>query len=353
MLLTVKELYIKEGSAKGYADFNNILIKLTGYPFIFMIGARGIGKTYGAIEYIMDYNVKSIFLRRTQVQADEISVPALCPVKPNCDKRGIGYGIEKISKSVKGVKFGDAEESLMLVGALNTLHNIRGINGAQYTHMFYDEFIPEPTARPIPKEGEALLNAYETFNRNREIIGQPPIQFIGMSNSNRLDNPLFMDLNLTTMCDRAFSKGYPIVTDSKRGVAIINFEDSPISKKKGETALYKFSVGTDFHTMALENEFRDYRSPVKQYKLTKLKPIVSIGEITICRIKGEDKTFCLNHVMQAGERFANNEKDLARFYACGLAKSFWLIYLDGDMSFDSFYTESLFKRYCNNSAKMI
>lgn len=350
--IKITDLYYQDGPSEGYVNFPKIL-KLASVPFIFMIGARGIGKTFGAIDALYANKWQSIFLRRTQTQADEISVPTLSPVKPVCSWYGVDYKIESISKSLKGVTFGDMEEPLMYSGALSTLHNLRGFDASETTHFFYDEFIPQPNEKPIQHEGEAFLNAYETMNRNRELKGLPPMQFVGMSNSNRLDNPLFMDLNMVTFCDKLFSKGYCFAIDENRGFAVINFEDSPISKRKNETALYKFSRGTDFAAMALDNEFRDYRTPSKSYPLKALVPMANVGEITICRVKGVDKGFVIAHILKAPEKFNNDEKGLAYFYTSGFAKAFWLLYLEENMEFESYYAESLFKKYCNNSRKMI
>jgi len=352
MNISRDDLYYKSGPSEGYLNFDYLVSKID-VPFVFMIGARGIGKTYGAIETALLHNLKSVFLRRTQTQADEIGVPTLSPVKPVATDHGVDYKVISISKSFKGVVFGDDEEPLIYCGALSTLHNLRGFDASEVTHLFYDEFIPQSNEKPIQHEGEAFLNAYETMNRNRELKGMNPIQFVGMSNSNRLDNPLFMDLNLVTFCDRVFNKGYICAIDKSRGFAVLNFEDSPISKKKRQTALYKFANGTDFDKMALDNEFRDYRTPSKSYPITSLVPLLNVGEITICKVKGSKICFVIEHILKAKETFPNDEKGLSAFYVSGFAKNFWLMYLDNQIQFDSYYTESLFKMYCNSSRKMI
>ena len=55
----------------GYADIESILS--VGVPFIFLIGGRGTGKTYGALKYAVTHKRKIMLMRRTQSQADLIN----------------------------------------------------------------------------------------------------------------------------------------------------------------------------------------------------------------------------------------------------------------------------------------
>ena len=53
----------------GYLDFPAIMAAVR-VPFLFIIGGRGTGKTYGAEKWAIESGKKFIFLRRTQSQAD-------------------------------------------------------------------------------------------------------------------------------------------------------------------------------------------------------------------------------------------------------------------------------------------
>ena len=39
-------------------------------PFVIALGGRGIGKTFGALDYLTGEGVKHIYMRRTQAQID-------------------------------------------------------------------------------------------------------------------------------------------------------------------------------------------------------------------------------------------------------------------------------------------
>lgn len=350
------ELFIKKGESKGYLNFEYLMYKIP-YPFIFIIGARGVGKTYGGVGYTYTSNTKTLFLRRTQSQADAICKKELFSGREYYKDHNIEYYMETVVKGCYGIwtdvtydEKGKVENLTpvpnMYLAALSTLYNIRGISGEDVDMFLYDEFIPEPHAKPIKKEGEALLNAYESFNRNRELAGKNPIKLIALSNSNKLANPMFADLNLIIDADKAFAKGIPVWVNEKRGFVIINIQNSPISEKKRETALYKFAQGTDFSAMALDNQFRDYRSKTKSYDIKSLKAMAKIGDITLCKVKGNNAIYLTGLRMECPVVYENTEKDMEKFSHTDLCKGLWAAYLDNEVEFENYNIEYLYKRYC-------
>ena len=59
-----RKLYLKN----GYLNVPYILHY--NVPFIFVVGGRGTGKTYGALKYVLESGTPFIYMRRTQSQAD-------------------------------------------------------------------------------------------------------------------------------------------------------------------------------------------------------------------------------------------------------------------------------------------
>lgn len=340
----------------GYADFKGIIAKCP-YPFIFMVGARGIGKTYGAIDYVLDNDIRAFYMRRTQQMCDTVSTRELTQIKPNYTDRGLQYNIDTIAKGIFGLYDAEYDEESgkyvntcakprIINCALSTIYNIRGFDGSDYTHIFYDEFIPEPHARPIKNEGEALLQAYETISRNRELKGQEPLRLICMANSNDLANPIFADLGLITPCDKTFRSGRCIHEDAERGMCIINFTRSPISERKRTTALYKFSMGMDYAHMALENTFRNARSESRSLPLNQLLPKLNVGELTIYTLKNGNGLYVSQHYMECNTAYTADEKGLDAFRIHMWAKTLYMQYISDQILFENFECEYLFKKYC-------
>lgn len=95
-----KKLY----SDNGYLNFDYILSQSEKHncPYIMIVGGRAIGKTYGALKYMLEHEYKFIFMRRTQTQLDMISRPELMPFKAINNDTGSDIDTCKISKYVTG-----------------------------------------------------------------------------------------------------------------------------------------------------------------------------------------------------------------------------------------------------------
>ena len=149
-----KKIYLDS----GYLNVDYIMS--LNYPFTFIIGARGVGKTYGMLDHIYRNKMQYIHLRRTQVQADLLSSNAFMPYKQLCVDNGWNIGVTGVAKNVAGIAEIEEEQYLKPFGyicALSTFSNLRGFDASDVTCIFYDEFIPESVAKPIKSEYETLL----------------------------------------------------------------------------------------------------------------------------------------------------------------------------------------------------
>ena len=92
--------YTKE----GYIDVDKTLEK-DHSTFIFMVGARGIGKTFGFLKYLIDKQIKFIYMRRTQTQIDMIKSDELNPFKALRIELGDAYSfmMKRVNKNITGV----------------------------------------------------------------------------------------------------------------------------------------------------------------------------------------------------------------------------------------------------------
>ena len=64
----------------GYLDMTDIIENK--YPFCFIVGARGTGKTFGALDYVYTRpDLKFVFMRRTQEQCNTVSRQDFSPFK--------------------------------------------------------------------------------------------------------------------------------------------------------------------------------------------------------------------------------------------------------------------------------
>ena len=333
------ELYLDN----GYINMSGIIdLK---YPFTFVTGARRTGKTYGALMYNLDNDIPFLYMRRTQKEINACKTPALSPFTDINIARGCDIQAKSMGADVIG--FNDISRGMKLIApgiALSTFHNVRGISGAQYRQILYDEFIPEKIARPIKGEFDAWANCYETLNANRELQGKDPMQFVCLANSNAAANPIFMGLGLVSVLEKIKREKRSYWSDDQRGILIVNAENSPISEKKKKTALGKLTVGTDFAAMAYENEYAfDDWSNIESRTLKEYRPEVTVGEITIYRHKGRREYYVSQHMAGSPVVYGINEREIEAFSRS--ANRYRNAYLDGVMWFENYLAKILFINY--------
>lgn len=336
----------------GYLNFEYIYNIDT--PFILIVTGRGCGKTYGALKFVVENKIKFLYSRRTQAQAEQVRNPALTPMKKLNKDMHWNYDFAPMSKYIAGLyhsvkddkgKFIPQGEPLGYLNALSTMVNMRGFDASDVDVWLFDEFIKEDHERPVKDEAKAVLNAYETINRNRELEGRPPLKFIAMANSNTMNNPLFIYLNLVRKATKMKQEGKEIDINRKRGITLIILDESPISEKKKETALYRLTEGTDFIGMALNNDFvSDEVGNIISRNLKFYTPLVRVGEICIYEPKDRERPIYISpHASGDVDYYPPMKISLQRFQK----DFFWLWgeYMRNRIEFEEYVCELLFRNY--------
>ena len=300
----------------GFVDMRRIIY--CGCPFVIVMGGRGTGKTYGALETVLTDRTPFVLMRRTDKQLKIITRPEFSPFQPINRAHGWTYGAYKIGSDQYGIaQLGEdgkpIEELVGLAIALSTFANVRGVNADRVEIILHDEIIPERHERDIRDEGMALLNAYETINRNRELQGRQPLIYVGMTNANRPDSPILEALGVTRQLERMQAKHQTCSIMRDRGIALYNLADSPISQAKAETAVYKLTAGSDFALMSINNDYGGDRSQVRPSPLAEYRPIVQVGPLCIYRHKSRREFYASSHVIGSPPAYGTDDMEIRRF----------------------------------------
>lgn len=282
-----------------------------GTTFIFMVGARGTGKTYGAMKAVIEDKMKFLYLRRTKTESDLVKTGIANPFK--VINRDLGTNIEP-ERGMYFFPFKNNDEIIGYGAALSTFSNIRGVDFSDVEIILYDEFIPEKTARPIKEEFSAFTNMYETVNRNRELQNREPVKVVCMANSNKLDNPIFLGLEIVNRVAHMMQKKIEVYNDFSKELTVYMLMKSPISDLKRKTALYKLTAGNDFQRMALDNMFDLNNEAIRPAPIREYIPAVKVGELCIYRHKSR-KEYYVSCVMSGTFQkvYTTSDIDLARF----------------------------------------
>ena len=91
----------------GYVDIPWIISR--GLPFMFVYGGRGTGKTYGALDTVLEQKLKFIYLRKSQTQADIVGKPEFSPFSPVAVARGVEITSAPVAKYVSGFYYGQED----------------------------------------------------------------------------------------------------------------------------------------------------------------------------------------------------------------------------------------------------
>jgi len=337
----------------GFLNFQTIFN--IDVPFIFIVGGRGTGKTYGALKEVIEEKLKFLLLRRTQKQTDLINKPEFCPFKKLNSDLGWNISTKSISKDnaafynfVKNDQDKDVPEGVPLgyTAALSTISSMRGFDASDVEIVINDEFIPEAHERPLKEEFMAFLNMYETINRNRELSGDKPLKVVSLANANRIDNDIFIGFKLVNRAENMILNNQMVWIDKKRGICLILIQDSPVSNAKADTALYRAAADVnEFMEMSISNRFKTHDDNyIRSYNLRDFKAIVKVGEICIYKHKSKSLYYVSTHVAGSPPTFEAYKVDLNRFTS--FYYKIWENYIEKrNVYFENRVCEILFKKY--------
>ena len=295
----------KESLYTGSGWINAPLLLDCPEPFVVALGGRGIGKSYSILQELLHRETPFIYMRRTQTQLDAITVPQLNPYNQIAADEGISILTKKLSKHTAGFYHAAPdtrgeivpENSPFAIGvALSTFSSIRSLSAEGYEVLFFDEIIPERHEHPIKEEGLAFANVLESLNRNRELQGRKPLKVILVSNSNTINSKILEVLGLLDIVD-SMNRTNSYYKSVKGLVAVFRYVDSPVSRRKQDSALYQVVQNADFQNMSIHNEFAasDYEN-VCSKPLQEYTPVCSYGNSTIYRHKSKSEYYCIKGV---------------------------------------------------------
>lgn len=308
-------------------------------PFIFLIGARRTGKTYGVSKYLLDNNRKFMYIRRTTGELE------FAMSERNFAFRNMlecGYALTPVRDGKYNYTIQTAEDAPQIIGSATSLtlvSKMRGFDASEITDIMFDEFIPEKHVARIPHEGDAVLNMYETINGNRELQGKPPVRLWMLANSNNLNSEIIGAFSIRQKIEQMQIKKQEY--SEYRNMTIVLSMNSPISEAKRNTALYKAIDDNQFTEMALHNSFSydDFSNIKKNYNMAEYKPRCRIGQYVILDHKSNGSVLVVeNSVMPVSSVYDFTDYSLKAFRISNA--DLITCYVWGYLSFDSYDTKT-------------
>jgi len=231
-----------------YYDFGAVLSR--NGVFNFILGGRGIGKTYGAKKLVIKKAIEKghqfIYLRRYK---EELAVAA-------------NTLFADISKEFPGVEFrkhGNEAQYTLDIGAtkerrwktigyfiaLSTAQTYKSVAYPNVKTIVYDEVVAEKGRRYLSDEYNIFVNFYNTVDRYRD-----EVRVLFLANSVSIMNPYFLALDI-----EVDGREFASYAD---GFVVCHFPDLDDFNNMAKSTRYgRFISGTDYEKYAIDNQFSD------------------------------------------------------------------------------------------------
>ena len=233
--------------------------KISSYnaTYNFIVGARGVGKTFGwklkVIKAAILKGEEFILVRRykdeLKVAKETFFADIVAKNKfPDWDFRTYGAFAQMAPASTRD----DKKRPWKTIGhfiALSTAQSFKGTSYPLVTKIGFDEFILEKgMTRYLPNETHAFNNLYSTVDRNQD---KTTVFF--MANSVSIMNPYFLEYEIKP--EDADDRGFVRKANGFVVVHFVNAEE--FTKEVYATKFGQFIAGTDYGDFAAGNEFAD------------------------------------------------------------------------------------------------
>lgn len=348
-----------------FIEVEPVLIRFyqKGINFYYFCSGRGLGKTYSALHVcrqiadgsgsdefkeIFQSDDKFMYMRRTKTEAETVSSPEGNAFKRYNMDEGTDFCADWSSKLGFGNWYLDSsmEKHVGYTAGLSTFANLRGVDFSDVRFILFDECIPEKRNKTrMEREGMLLLNALETINRNRAILGEPEVILVMLSNAIDLGSTLLSELGLTPIINNMIFKNQTRYTDYDRSLHIEKYSDHEVSHEKAESKLYMFAKGTGFNNEALTGDFVNNDLSIIQHpNLKEYACWVRIENLYMYKHKGEEKIHITTTPSTAKYEFTVAQKLKFRdiFYW-----KYKLFVMENKVSYDNYQTKVIFEGMVN------
>lgn len=278
-----------------YYDFGPLLSYNAMWNFL--VGGRGLGKTYGAkkraIKRAVERREQFIYLRRYEEELKNLDTffADLQHEFPQWDLRVQGRRFEAAPASSRD----NRKREWFTIGyaiPLSTAQKQKSIPYPLVTTIIFDEFIIERgLIRYLPAEADVFKNFYLTVDRQ-----QDKTKVFFLANSVSIANPYFIEYNILP------DEGDEYIRDpSPNRYWIAHFpkaEDFAASVKK--TRFGQFIAGSEYEKYAVGNEFADNHQGLVSEKHSRAKHMFNfesrVGTFSVWHDVVEDQYFVYKRV---------------------------------------------------------
>jgi len=238
---------------KDFTWYNWDKISSFNATFNFLVGLRGVGKTYGWQKKVIRAAIRKgeqfMYVRRYKDElkiSKETFFDAVHVEFPDWDFRTYG----SLAQMAPAKTRDDKKRPWKTIGhftALSTIQSIKSVSFPLVTNIGFDEFILEKgMTHYLPNETRAFNNLYSTVARTRENV-----KVFFMANAVSITNPYFLEYDIKPTKEEEF------IIKAGGFMAVHFIKSKEFTAEMYETKFGKFIAGTEYGDFAVGNEFAD------------------------------------------------------------------------------------------------
>lgn len=283
-----------------YYDPGRILSYNAVYNFL--VGARGLGKTYGFKKHVIKKNIQNgdqfIYLRRYRTEmipAKNTFFADIAHEFPEWDFRVFAGQAQRAHVDTRE----DKKREWHVMGyfvALSTAQTMKSVAFPKVKTILFDEFIIEKGAfHYLPKEASTFNNFYSTVDRN-----QDKTRVFFLANSVTIMNPYFLEFNIRP-------DQMPELSTKDDGFILVHFPDSEAFKRSvSNTRFGRFIAGSDYEEYAVGNQFADAHDKMIGHKPPSAKAQFNLetanGSFSVWYNRSTSEYYVLERLLKDGQK---------------------------------------------------
>lgn len=309
--------------------------------FNFIVGGRGIGKTYSALSFMLiEGRGKFLYLRNYENQLADCCTDLANPFRKLADDT-CRFIYMKRKGSFANI-FEDTDDGTELIGMgayASRYEKLKGMDLSWLDYILFDEFIESRSFNF--DQADAVKSIQETANRNRELQGRPPVYMFLLSNAEKLNNPTLRDFGLIPVIESMRKTGQ---TEWNNKHIHLELPKSEISDLKAGTALYEALDDNDsYKQVALSNDFaNDSFYAINKKNINEYKPFLCVNNMYIYKHKNEARYYVCSIKASYIKRL--NTKDQMLTFRSQFAKIFAILIAKDLIDYESFVIKSEFEQ---------
>ena len=244
--MTAKSKVLNKKVNLNYYSFNKLLSHNATYNFA--LGARGLGKTFGAKEKVMKNAIhrgeQFIYLRRykTELSNRQTFFDDIAWKFPDFGFRVHG-SLAQMTRTPTEEK--PKWETIGYFISLASAQATKSVAFPKVTYILFDEFIIEKGAiHYLPNEVHVFNNFYSTVDRWKD-----KTRVLFLANSVSIMNPYFVSYKIEPTAE--------FVTKADGFIAVHFADDDMFKSQVMETKFGKFIAGTEYAEFAVNSVFAD------------------------------------------------------------------------------------------------